>query len=189
MPFDDLIIEFDEINDTSITEKAALPMVTPTIAPAPVGIDYRKEVELAKEADKLFDFSNTNLSPVQQLYVIGYAVRGTKMGACKLTNVPLSVVNKWMENDEFFNAMQNAVDIVRDVLEEELLARAMSGSDRLLIEALKATNPDKYNKKQSDVTITGTMIHSWADLAKQAYTPSQNKMIRVIESSEKETDV
>jgi hypothetical protein len=63
--------------------------------------------------------------------------------------------------------LQNAVEIVRDSLEEELLRRAMNGSDRLLLEAVKASKPEKYNKKQADINVNGTMVHTWADLAKQ----------------------
>jgi hypothetical protein len=47
----------------------------------------------------------------------------------------------------------------------------MNGSDKLLLEAVKASKPEKYNKKQSDVNISGTMVHTWADLAKQAAEP------------------
>ena len=43
---------------------------------------------LSEDASKLFDFSKTTLSPVQQLYVIAYATRGTKKGACELAGVP-----------------------------------------------------------------------------------------------------
>jgi len=180
-----LVFEFEEDEDTE--SFSSLPMIKPSFVPA-VGINYRTEVELARDVDKLFDFSKTSMSPVQQLYVMGYAVRGTKLGACKLANVPMAVVNKWMENDDFKEALQNAVEIVRDVLEGELLLRAMNGSDKLLLEAVKALNSEKYNKKQSDINITGTMIHTWADLAKQAAVSSPNKVIEIetIEVEEQE---
>lgn len=186
---DELMIELDDIDlelDVAVPGKVAkaLPLTTPTIAPAPTGIDYREEVELTRDAGTLFDFGKTTLSPVQQMYIIGFAAKGTRKGACQLAGVPFSVVKKWMEDDEFSEALQNAVDIVRDSLEEELLSRAMSGSDRLLLEAVKAMKPEKYNKKQSDVNITGNVVHTWADLAKQAMGHSG----RLIEGSYEEVE-
>lgn len=168
---DELLIELDIEDDEeeeSIPGKvgASLPLTSPTIAVPTPPIDYRMAV--TKDADKLFSFAGSKLSPVQQLYIIGLAAKGTRKGACELANVPYSVVNKWMENEEFVESMQNAVEIVRDSLEEELLKRAMEGSDRLLLEAVKASKPEKYNKKQSDINVSGNIIHTWVDLARQA---------------------
>lgn len=175
---EDLLIELDDIDveddeDEVIPGKVgkSLPLTTPTIAPERMPgtmVMYREEVMLTAEAERLFDFSKTKLSPIQQLAIMGYAQRGTKMGAAKVANVPVATLNKWLENDEFMSALQTAMDMVRDTLEEELMRRAMDGSDKLLLEAIKAAKPEKYNKKQSDVNIHGTMVHTWADLAKQA---------------------
>lgn len=169
---DDLFLEIEDEDDFGLEVKSApapvriggigVPMVEP--------VDYRGAVELTGDAKRLFDFSKTTLSPVQQLYIIAYATRGTKKGACELAGVPFHVVNKWMDNKEFSDALQNAVDIVRDSLEEELIRRAMNGSDRLLLEAVKASKPEKYNKKQAEVNVNGTMVHTWADLAKQVHS-------------------
>jgi len=166
---DDIFFEIDDDFDEDFVEvkRAPAPVSIGGISTPAEPIDYRGAVELTGDAEKLFDFSNTKLSPIQQLYIIGYATKGTKKGACQLAGVPFYVVNKWMDNEEFSNALQNAVDIVRDSLEEELLRRAMNGSDRLLLEAVKASKPEKYNKKQSDINVNGTMVHTWADLAKQ----------------------
>ena len=123
------------------------------------------------DAASMFDFTDTGLTPLQQIYIIGYAVRGTRKGGCEAAGIPYRAVDKWMENENFVKTLQHAVDISRDCLEEELIRRAMDGSDRLLLEAVKAARPEKYNKKQSDVNIHGTLVHSWADLAKQAAIP------------------
>lgn len=171
---DELEIEIDsclELVDIELPGKvsASLPLVTPTIAPSlPVAIEYRAELELTKDAGSLFDFKGTKLSPIQQLYIIAFATKGTRKGACAVAGIPYHVVNAWMENDEFTLALQNAVEIARDSLEEELLRRAMDSSDKLLLEAVKASKPEKYNKKQSDVNITGNVVHTFADLAKMA---------------------
>jgi hypothetical protein len=166
---DDIFFEIDDDFDEDFVEvkRAPAPVSIGGISTPAEPIDYRGAVELTGDAEKLFDFSNTKLSPIQQLYIIGYATKGTKKGACQLAGVPFYVVNKWMDNEEFSNALQNAVEIVRASLEEELLRRAMNGSDRLLLEAVKASKPEKYNKKQADINVNGTMVHTWADLAKQ----------------------
>jgi hypothetical protein len=172
---DELFIEVDDDDffDSSAPVGGkvgtALPLTTPTIMPPSTSpIDYRGALSLMDGADKLFDFKGSKLSPVQQMYIIGFAIRGTRKGACQLAGIPYAVVTKWMENEEFTQALQSAVDMARDALEEELLRRAMDGSDRLLLEAVKGAKPEKYNKKQSDVNINGTMVHTWADLARQA---------------------
>lgn len=171
---DDIFFEIDDDFDEDFVEvkRAPAPVSIGGISTPAEPIDYRGAVELTGDAEKLFDFSNTKLSPIQQLYIIGYATKGTKKGACQLAGVPFYVVNKWMDNEEFSNALQNAVEIVRDSLEEELLRRAMNGSDRLLLEAVKASKPEKYNKKQADINVNGTMVHTWADLAKQVHATS-----------------
>ena len=169
---DDLFLDIDDDEDFGLAVKSApMPVRIGGISTPPIEpVDYRGAVELSDDASKLFDFSKTTLSPVQQLYVIAYATRGTKKGACELAGVPFPVVSRWMGDEEFTAALQNAVEIVRDSLEEELIRRAMNGSDRLLLEAVKASKPEKYNKKQADINVNGTMVHTWADLAKQVHS-------------------
>ena len=170
---DDIFFEIDDdFEDEGFVEikSAPTPVSIGGISTPVEPIDYRGAVELTGDARRLFDFSKTTLSPVQQLYIIAYATRGTKKGACELAGVPFHVVNKWLDNEEFSAALQNAVEIVRDSLEEELIRRAMGGSDRLLLEAVKASKPEKYNKKQADINVNGTMVHTWADLAKQVHS-------------------
>lgn len=130
-------------------------------------MDYKENFELLKGAKKLFNFDVKKLSPLQQMYIIGYAEKGTKLGACKKARVTYSVVSKWMENPDFVAALQEAVEMVKDVVEEELLQRAMTGSDKLLLEVAKAMSPETYNRRQADVNVKGTVMHTWADLAKQ----------------------
>ena len=77
------------------------------------------------------------------------------------------MVKRWMQEDAFAEALQTAVDMVKDAVEEEMLRRAMQGSDKLLLEVAKAMEPEKYNRRQSDVSVKGTVVHTWADLAKQ----------------------
>lgn len=130
--------------------------------------DLRKMVTLAKDADKLFDFTSSGLTPTQQMYIIAYATRGTKSSALKVAGVPYSVVSKW-EQDKVFNEYFNmAMEATKDALEEEMLRRAMNGSDKLLIEAMKAMRPDKYNRRMSEVSVNAHVVHSWAELAKAA---------------------
>lgn len=172
---DELEIEVDDVElrlEPAAPElRASLPLVAPSAAtPLPMTVDFRTELELDADAGKLFDFSGTKLTAIQQVYIVAYATRGTKRGACKLAGVPYSAVAKWMEDEEFSAAMLSVVDIIKDTLEEELLRRAMGGSDKLLLEALKATNPEKYNKRQSDVNISGNVMHTFADLARMAVT-------------------
>lgn len=181
---DDLFLDIDDDDEDFGLEVKSAPapvriggISTPVVEP----VDYRGAVTLSEDASKLFDFSKTSLSPVQQLYVIAYATRGTKKGACELAGVPFHVVNKWMDNEEFSAALQNAVDIVRDSLEEELIRRAMGGSDRLLLEAVKASKPEKYNKKQAEVNVNGTMVHTWADLAKQVHSTALTGDSEIVE--------
>lgn len=146
-----------------------LPMTSLTSGVSPTSaFPLKSAYELTPDADKLFDFSDTSLDVVQQMFIIGYALKGTKKGACAVAGVTYSTCNKWFDNDEFNRALSNAVDIVRDSLEEELLKRALQGSDKLLLEALKAHNPEKYNKKQAEVNIHADVVHTWAELAKQA---------------------
>ena len=160
-----------EVEEDDLPEET-LPMET---LKAPSGMtfaspfDLREGLELTEGAEGLFDFADTKLTPTQQMYIISYAVRGTKTGACKMAGVPYSAVDKWMKIDAFTNALQNAVQITGDMLEEELMKRAMEGSDKLLLEALKALRPEKFQKKTSaDLNISGSVVHTWADLAKQA---------------------
>lgn len=177
-----------ELDDEPVSGKVAksLPLVTPASmrpdvmsAASMVTVDYREELKLTAEPESLFDFKDTKLSPIQQMYIMGYAVKGTRKGACQMLNIPYSVVSKWMEDEEFVSALQNAVEIVKDSLEEEVMRRAMNGSDKLLIEAMKACKPEKYNKKQADVNINGTMVHTFADLAKMASVGSGEPPIDV----------
>lgn len=186
---DDLTIELDDFDDTVIPVSGktaeALPLASPTMGGTlPTPVPYKAGLELVSGPGKLFDFSKSTLSPLQQLYIMGYATKGTRVGACQLTGVPYQLVNRWMEGEEFREAFQSAVSIVGDVLEEELMNRAMNGSDKLLLEAVKAAKSEKYNKKQADVNITGTMVHTWADLAKQAAIEANKADVKEAEFEE-----
>ena len=172
---DDILLDFEDAEDYEDDDSTvpSLPLSKPEMVrgamlPSSSAYDFREDFELARKADRLFDFSETKLSPLQQMFIVAYATKGTKTGACRLAGVTSAKVNKWMDNDEFAQNLQLSVEMVRDTLEQELFRRAMGGSDKLLLEAMKASNPDKYNKKQADVNIHGTMVHTWADLAKQA---------------------
>ena len=173
---DDIELEIEDVDDDDLPvgKVGTLPL-TPIASPGsslvtvPPPYDVREDLKLVKDAKKLFDFTDTKLSPLQQMYIIAYATKGTKKGACELSGVTYSVVNKWMKDDEFNQALQNAVGLVQDSLEEELIRRAMNGSDKLLVEAIKAHKPEKYQPRtSSDINIHGEVVHTWADIAKQA---------------------
>jgi hypothetical protein len=174
--FDDLEIEVEDVDMEYPVGKIAkaLPLShpnSPTPAPInlPTAFNAKQALSLIDDPNKLFDFTGTSLSPQQQLYIVSYAVRGTKTGACKMAGVTYGVVDKWMKDKEFSQALQNAVDIVQDSLEEELIRRAKNGSDQLLLAAIKAAKPEKYGAKStSDINVKGQIIHTWAELAQQA---------------------
>lgn len=177
--FEELEIEIDVEPEYPIGKIAkVLPLSHPNSPPpAPISLpptfNAKQALALIEDPDKLFDFSDTSLNPQQQLYIVSYAVRGTKMGACKLAGVTTAAVDKWLKDKEFSQALQNAVDIVQDSLEEELIRRAMNGSDQLLLAAIKAAKPEKYAPKStSDINVKGQVIHTWAELAQQAVKES-----------------
>lgn len=178
--FDELEIEIDVEPEYPTGKIArALPLSHPNSPPPmpavnlPPVFNTKQALSLIEDPDKLFDFSDTSLSPQQQLYIVSYAVRGTKMGACKLAGVTTGAVDKWLKDKEFSQALQNAVDMVQDSLEEELIRRAMNGSDQLLLAAIKAAKPEKYGAKStSDINVKGQVVHTWAELAQQAVKES-----------------
>lgn len=169
--FEELEVELDLDTPDTTRSTEGLPLTPVRSMPRmpATSFNVREALELIDEPHELFDFSDTNLSPTQQMYIISYAVRGTRAGASRLAGVPYKVVDEWMKDEEFRVALQNAVDIARDSLEEELLRRAMNGSDRLLLEAVRAAKPERYQKKTtSEHKITGEVVHSWAELAREA---------------------
>lgn len=178
--FDDIFVEMEDLPEGKFSKGLPLVTVPPTTMPSfsTAPYDVRESIKLVEEPEKLFDFSETTLSPVQQMYIIGYATKGTKKGACQLAGIGYGVVDKWLKDKEFAEALQNAVGVVQDSLEEELIRRAMTGSDRLLIEAIKALKPAVYQPKQTaDMNINATVVHSWADLAKQASLELDGKVL------------
>lgn len=116
----------------------------------------------------LFDFKGSKLTPLQQAYIMHYAACGIKKQAAEMSGVPYNVISRWMDNEEFVFALQCAVDISTDTLEEELVRRALAGSDKLLIEAVKARKKEYQPQSSRSINIKGEIVHSWADLAKQA---------------------
>lgn len=118
---------------------------------------------IVSSANELFDFSKTSLSAIQQLYIMAFAIKGTRKEACAIAGCTYRQVDEWAKDDEFAIALQDAIDIVTDTLESELLKRAMDGSDKLLIKAIEARKPD-YSPRQN---INANVALSWADLARQ----------------------
>lgn len=169
LDLDSVIEEFEEvvIEEKPDTSKGVA-IVPKKSMPSSVSVNLRESLELIDEPEKLFDFSDTNLTPLQQTYIVAYAACGVKSKACKIAGIPYRVVNRWLENEEFNEALQNAVDIVTDCLEEELIRRAMAGSDKLLLEAIKARRKDYQPKSSQDVNVRGEIVHTWSELAKQA---------------------
>lgn len=151
-------VVMEEDDDTSTPVSVAMVAPVPTLSPV-VSLSAFSSVR------KLFDFRGTKLTPLQQAYIMAFAVRGTRAEACQIAEVSVQQVAKWMEDAEFEHTLQHAVDIVGDRLESELFRRAMDGSDRLLLRAMEANRPEKYAR-----VIKGdfSVMHSWADLAREA---------------------
>ena len=171
---DDIVLDEGLLPPEKESDKKTLPMVAVDFKPMmvegpsmPSPVDMREGLELTKDIDGLFD--KDHLNPLQQIYITALAARGTKTMAAKVAGVSMSTVEKWMREPKFREAMTTAAEVISDVLEQEALRRAMSGSDKLLITMLKAVRPDKYQTKTSaDIRHTGEIVHTWADLAKKA---------------------
>lgn len=172
-------IDFDEIyldiedGDIPSGKVKRLPMVSMSEGVAlPVSpmYDVREGLEFMTAADGkvLFDFSESSLNAVQQLAIMGYAMKGTKTGASRIAGVPYRLIEQWLEIPEFKAHLDTAMSLVKDTLEEELFRRAMNGSDKLLLSAIKALKPEIYEPKTQEMNINANVVHSWADLAKQA---------------------
>jgi len=177
----DFVIDFDEIlvddtfdvddDEEELEFKPLKPLPVAPVGAMSMGAPYpmRSALELVSNPSPLFDFSKTKLSPQQQMYIMQYAVKGTKMGACTGAGVPYLVATKWNDDPEFCSALAEAMAMAQDALEEELIRRAMNGSDKLMIEAIRASKPEKYARKDTkDVNIHGTVVHTWSELASQA---------------------
>jgi len=135
---------------------------------------------------KLFDFGATSLSAIQQAYIMAYAMRGTKRGACELADVTARQVAEWGRSEEFNEWLAVSVGVVADTLEDELIKRAMEGSDKLLVKAVEAHKPDKYSPRQN---ISQHIVHSWADLARIASTSHAPTMTEIGEDADEEDEI
>lgn len=169
---DDIIVDVPQIPEEEKPKPILKPVPVKDLEPKATTepMDVKRELSLIDEPEKLFDFSHTSLSPLQQMYIIAYVTKGTKTSACKVAGVSLTTVYKWLEkNKEFRDALQAAVDTIADVLEQEALKRALHGSDKMLIKMLQAYRPEKFaDKRTTDVRHSGQVVHSWADLASEA---------------------
>ena len=170
MPYEeDLEIDLDDV--PVLTKGAVVPAreklkmtdILTDPGKAPVGLSVATVVKHA-DVERLFDFKKTRLTAAQQLYIMCYSLKGTKRGACQLADCSYKQVADWMRDEEFVDALGNAVEMVGDTLEGELIRRAMDGSDKLLLRAIEAHKPEKYNQK---INIDARVVHSWADLARQ----------------------
>jgi len=169
---DEIILNKTNVEKTSMPEPLVLEGVNPAPAPTPpsLKINIKEALELIPDAEKLFDFSGTSLNAHQQTYIVAYAVAGTRTRAAKIAGVPYRIVKEWLNDEEFSEALVTAAEVVTDVLEEELIRRAMEGSDKLLLEALKARKTAYQPKSSQNVNVTGEIVHTWSELAKQANT-------------------
>ena len=141
------------------------------------GEDYQG---LIKDASPLFDFSSTNLNPLQQMYIVQFALKGTKTGAARASGVSYGTVTSWLENDyEFSSHLEMVTNMITEALEEELFKRALDGSDKLLLEALRSR--DKRYQSKKDVNVRGGIehTHSWTDLLKttKGYIDAEGEII------------
>lgn len=148
------LLDVDEVE-----QEEAVVVLSPGPAPmVPVSLAGLMDVR------KMFDFRGSKLTPMQQLYVMAFATRGTRAEACQLAECTYRQAEEWMNDPEFRGTLEHAVSIVADRLEGELMRRAMDGSDRLLLRAIEAARPEKYARViKGDLSV----VHSWADLAKQ----------------------
>lgn len=107
----------------------------------------------------------------QRMFILALASFGTESRACMEARVTKDQIREWKKDPKFAVAVERASHVVADMLEEELLRRALGGSDKLLVEAVRAHKPDKYSPRTSaDINVKGAVVHSWADLAKAAMT-------------------
>lgn len=171
--FDEILVDDTEEFDDGVFDDDIEPLTPQVMRPAGAmtssPFPMRQALEFIEDPSKLFDFSTTKLTVQQQMYILQYAVRGTKLGAAQGAGVPYSVVEKWNKDEEFTEALERAFEMSRDALESEFLRRAMTGSDKLMIEAIRANKPEKYGRRESkDVNIRGTVVHTWSELAMQA---------------------
>ena len=185
-------VEFDEILDEELEfgfpeeseEEGLKPLPVQgvagmTMAPYPL----REGMELVADAGKLFDFTGSDLTPQQQMYILQFATRGTKTAAAKAAGVPYGVVMKWNEDPTFRACLNEALEMVTDTLEEELFRRAMTGSDTLMKEAMKAYKPERYARKETkDINVSGNVVHTWADLASEAAKTLKAPAVKVIDA-------
>ena len=104
--------DFDALDDIEVDmpettyEEEERPHVLPLVSVGeeigmPEPIDVRKAVRLIDDPHKLFDFKKTKLNPLQQLYIVEFAVKGTKSGAAVAAGVPIATVNTWMKDEAF----------------------------------------------------------------------------------------
>lgn len=189
--FDEILVdELEEMDEELFDEELeATPSVSPMMAVTTSPFPTRQAVELVESPEKLFDFSKTKLNVQQQMYILQYAVRGTRLGACQGAGVPYSVVEKWNKDEEFTTALSSALEMAKDALEAEFLRRAMQGSDKLMIEAVRAQLPEKYGRRESrDVNVRGTVVHTWSDLAMQAKQLEDSSSASVIEVTFEEVE-
>lgn len=185
----DLEVEVDKPID--VTPKLpAIPFgeaFEPAVGASKTGRPLRISGELSfltsDEAVELFGFGKV-LEPVQKLYIAAFVSKGTKTGAMRLSGVTKTQLKKWEKSEDFLEALNAAREMVVDLLEEELMRRAMDGSDKLLLEALKAKNKAYQAKTQNDVNITGQVVHSWAELAKMASKEPMMEELEVVEEDE-----
>lgn len=108
----------------------------------------------------------------------------SKSGACEYADVSTTQFYKWYREDaEFAAAVDEAVLVGREALEDEAVRRGKSGvrkavyhqgevvgyerqySDRLLETMLKATNPEKFRENHS-VAVEGKISHTVVNLSK-----------------------
>jgi len=100
------------------------------------GHPTRKQVRPQSEAKKA-------------LFLEQYRKAGTRLVACRASNISRHAVYDWERNDPAFAAaMREAEKEVVEVLENTALQRATAGgSDQLLMFMLKALDGDKYSER------------------------------------------
>jgi hypothetical protein len=117
----------------------------------------------------------------QNAFLEAFSQLGTVKAAALLINIDRGLHYKWLKDEAYAQRFKDADEDVTQTLEQEMMRRAVRGTDRpvfhkgkqcgtireysdvLLIFALKARRPDKYREHhQHDVNHSGSVkMYGW----------------------------
>jgi hypothetical protein len=177
---------------------APLPLVTVPVAqyqsarslsastpPPPVSVVHRIMQQIVDDADKIFDFSASNLPLSQQLFLVSFMRYGTISKACADNNIGVRTVHKWIEDPEceFAICLRTAQEMIADAVEGEGLRLALHGTElaktRLIPELLQGLKPERYAKKKHEISGPKggpIQVETWAGIAQMCYDEERKKI-------------